>query len=139
MLVLATFFPANDGSGREGMDFVGVWKYRKNKISFILVVIMAVKEKVAELQYVQWIPLYWFIRLGIVAGVWSGGCVLLYNLELCLKRPCCRFDRVNSSYPLKKVKYKYRGVWTGYHCMKITWHYWLCPDTYPTCRLNNCK
>jgi hypothetical protein len=24
MLILATFFPANDGSGQEGMDFVGV-------------------------------------------------------------------------------------------------------------------
>jgi len=24
MLILATFFPANDASGQEGMDFVGV-------------------------------------------------------------------------------------------------------------------
>lgn len=35
MLILATFFPANDGSGQEGIDFVGVWNNMKNKINLI--------------------------------------------------------------------------------------------------------
>lgn len=35
MLILATFFPANDVSGQEGMDFVGVWNNMKNKINLI--------------------------------------------------------------------------------------------------------
>jgi hypothetical protein len=49
MLILATFFPANDASGQEGMDFVGVWNM-KNKINLIICIGNGPGQKKALLQ-----------------------------------------------------------------------------------------